>query len=667
MLRRLALLTGVLAACRGEPPPVATDPCGPDLESTAASQLACPSESPPRVPDDAPRFVSLGVSWSRTCGITTDHDVLCWGQHRRPLEPAAPIVPVHVELPAGFQPVKLRLSFDTGCVLGVDRSVACWGSVLGAGRLPDKRVYTITDAERVPDVHDAVALAVAKQSGCVVTEDGGVTCWGGGYGVGALPQRQEVGPMRIRKLKPATDVALSEQIGCAMLRSGSVQCWNGNHDPIDLPVNDAVSLSVEFDAACVAQRSGSVSCWAHLFDAMWHGSTDAPVDGLEDTAIVSGAQEGCAVDRSGNVDCWTSRHRAERVEGLKAKEVAFANGAHSCALDADDHAWCWGANDAGELGAHTPVVFLEAQDVCGLDPATQVVTGSAHTCALLRSGAVSCFGAAYHGQLGADEGVSNAVPVSVAGVHDAIALAAGDNHTCALARDGTVMCWGGNEVGESTGTGVSSRPVAPTPVALPAHAVELVASDRFTCARLVDGRVACWGAIRITAGQIGDSLVVVPGIDDAQAIARSNESYGGVPGTCALRPNGRVTCWGVYSSHDVCKVDERCGPEPRDIGQVPRLRSPVGRPFAGAAAKSCTIDAAGVTCRFPAGQFARTEGVRPFGDATDIIQVDGNEEHVCAVRRSGRVSCWGENAYGQIGTGATGWTSHPVPVAFDPQ
>src|SRR5690606_12325658 len=37
---------------------------------------------------------------------------------------------------------------------------------------------------------------------------------------------------------------------------------------------------------------------------------------------------------------------------------------------------------------------------------------------------------------------------------------------------------------------------------------------------------------------------------------------------------------------------------------------------------------------------------------SDVIAVAAGGEHSCALRQSGRVSCWGQNLYGQLGNGA---------------
>ncbi len=36
--------------------------------------------------------------------------------------------------------------------------------------------------------------------------------------------------------------------------------------------------------------------------------------------------------------------------------------------------------------------------------------------------------------------------------------------------------------------------------------------------------------------------------------------------------------------------------------------------------------------------------------------------HVCALRTNGRIECWGDNSYGQLGNGSQGYSSEPILV-----
>jgi alpha-tubulin suppressor-like RCC1 family protein len=86
---------------------------------------------------------------------------------------------------------------------------------------------------------------------------------------------------------------------------------------------------------------------------------------------------------------------------------------HACALEADGSAWCWGANDAGQLGDGTMVERHQAVAVSGALRFTQIATGQQHTCGLTPDGVVYCWGLNMFGQLGDGTTQSRTVPVMI--------------------------------------------------------------------------------------------------------------------------------------------------------------------------------------------------------------------------------------------------------------
>ena len=68
--------------------------------------------------------------------------------------------------------------------------------------------------------------------------------------------------------------------------------------------------------------------------------------------------------------------------------------------------------------------------------------GYAHACALTGAGAAYCWGLNDAGQLGTGTTTSSATPVPVAGGLKFVTITAGGSHTCALTGAGTAYCWG---------------------------------------------------------------------------------------------------------------------------------------------------------------------------------------------------------------------------------
>ena len=93
-------------------------------------------------------------------------------------------------------------------------------------------------------------------------------------------------------------------------------------------------------------------------------------------------------------------------------------------------------------------------------------------------------------------------------------VAIGFRNTCGI-KDGDLWCWGRNGHGQLGDGTTASTSMASAPVPGLSDVKQLAAGGAHTCARLVDGTVACWGAD--TSGQLGDG---VPLSDYTPALAR---------------------------------------------------------------------------------------------------------------------------------------------------
>ena len=135
-----------------------------------------------------------------------------------------------------------------------------------------------------------------------------------------------------------------------------------------------------------------------------------------------------------------------------------AGGGHTCAFGPDHKAYCWGKNDGGQVGNNsygtffsTPVAVVQGAIPNGVT-LTHISAGGNHTCALDSNHKAYCWGMNAYGQLGINSSGSYRVPAAV--VQGAIPsnvnltyLSAGGTHTCALGSNGQAYCWGDNNNG----------------------------------------------------------------------------------------------------------------------------------------------------------------------------------------------------------------------------
>lgn len=317
----------------------------------------------------------------------------------------------------------------------------------------------------------------------------------------------------------------------------------------------------------------------------------------------------------------------------------------------------------------------------------QFALGGAHSCARLEDGTVRCFGAA--GRLG-DDGVL----MHVAGVLGAEELALGEAHSCARVGGGVVVCWGANLFGQLGDGATQSRSVA-MPVPGIAGATHLAAGAAHSCALLAGGEVKCWG--RNDLGQLGDGKArrpagkrpgepaasvlsapsggatprVVAGLEDARGLALGGRH------ACALRPGGRVACWGEDEGGQLggaspapppAKPGARPPPPPKHAA-VTGLKGAIG--LALGAQFGCALLGDGtVRCWGDNGSGQLGDGTtapRPAPVAvaglSGVTAIALGAEHGCALVEGGAVRCWGKNDRGQLGDGTREPRSSPVSVA----
>jgi alpha-tubulin suppressor-like RCC1 family protein len=311
---------------------------------------------------------------------------------------------------------------------------------------------------------------------------------------------------------------------------GVVQCW-GQNDKEQLG-NGTISQS---DVPVVASLPGAA------------------------TVIGAGATHTCAVVPGTGVECWGNNSRGQLGDGTEVNRssavavavlgsdvIELAGGLeHTCALLAGGSVWCWGRNDAGQLGTGTKVDSLTPLPVLLVGTVTSIAAGDKFTCAAVRGLGVECWGQNSYGQLGDGTKVDHSLPVLVTGISLPVqSLAAGQSHTCASFNDGSLMCWGRNSRGQ-LGNGTTADSL--TPVSALATSVQSVtAGQDFTCATLVSDVVQCWGNIAHRQANNGGSYtdssvpVLVSPLPAGVMEVRSGQSH-----TCSLHMSGALYCWGL--------------------------------------------------------------------------------------------------------------------------
>jgi alpha-tubulin suppressor-like RCC1 family protein len=306
-------------------------------------------------------------------------------------------------------------------------------------------------------------------------------------------------------------------------------------------------------------------------------------------------------------------------------EVAAGCG-HTCATKQDGTVWCWGVNQFGQLGIGTTETHASPVQVTGLGmPAVDITAGCGHTCARTVDGMVWCWGDNRSGQLGGGSVNPQAPsPARVKTLEGGVAMVkAGSDHTCALKQDGTVWCWG-RDVGDgaTSGEGCIEGACDTTPAeitSLGTTVAEVSSGSYHTCARKQDGTLWCWGDNG--CWQLGQGATVqlnIPVPAQVSALGATVAQVGAGRGhTCARKQDGTLWCWGNDE-------DGQLG-----NGETPWEWVPA----------PTQVEALGAT----------------------VIDISIGLDHSCARIEDGTLWCWGNNWYGQIGTGSMEPVD-PLPV-----
>jgi alpha-tubulin suppressor-like RCC1 family protein len=308
------------------------------------------------------------------------------------------------------------------------------------------------------------------------------------------------------------------------------------------------------------------------------------------------------------------------VTALEFAEVSAAVW-HTCALTVNGVAYCWGANQLGQLGDRSRTDRVMPVPVAGSVRFRTVNSGhedpAAHTCALTGAGLPYCWGSNTSGRLGVRSTVT--APALVQGGLRLAVMSPGFRHTCGVTTGDVAYCWGDNTLG-ALGNGTEAESSSPVPVSGQLAFRTISAGGFFTCGVTLDGAAYCWGMNR--SGQLGNGTTdqaAHPSPQRVSAAVTFQSVAVGMGHACGVSTSGEVYCWGANRN---------------------------GELGTGARAASATPVAVSGGLSFR------------------MVSLGG---HTCGVTTNGDAYCWGANASGQLGDGsaigAGGFRAAPVRVA----
>jgi len=653
---------------------------------------------------------SVSVGLNHSCAIASDNQAYCWGYNNYGQlgnnSTTQSNVPVAVNTTGALNGKTIKsisAGWSATCAIASDDQAYCWGydtyGGLGNNSTTRSLVPVAVDTTGVLSGKTIKSISAGQYFACVTASDDQAYCWGyDNYGqLGNNSVVQSLVPVAVDTTgllsgKTVKSISTGYNHTCAIASDDRAYCWGynpygglGNNTSTNSSVPVAVdttgvlsgknikTIAAGYYATCAFTSDDQVSCWGYNgYGQLGNNST-------------AQSRVPVAIDTSG------------AISGKTIKSISF-NWTHVCAAYDDNHVYCWGGDDFGQLGIGSTSIskVAAAVDSSYTPPAilsgltnTAVSSGYYNACSLTSGGQVYCWGYNTLGQVGNNTTDNSYVPSAVytAGALSGKtikSISTGWANNCAIASDDQVYCWGDGfygALGNNT-TVLSKVPVATdTTGVLSGKTIKSVSTGYYaTCVIASDDLAYCWGYN--TNGGLGNNSTTqskVPVAVDTTGVLSGKTIKSISVGqyyTCAIASDDLAYCWGNNSNGQLGNNSTTQSLVPVAVNTAGVLSGKTMKSISTGYNHTCAIASDdqvycwGYDLYGQLGNNSTTQSTVPVAVTTTgafsgktVKSIFNSYYSTCAVASDNQVYCWGNNTYGQLGNNST--TQSKVPVAVD--
>lgn len=679
------MLAGCINASQTNPDNPTTTP------ETSTTDTANTSFEPEARTIPAIGFKVLSSKASHACLIKNSNDGLsCWGANESSQLGAAHTIDSSTfgEPARDRDWIDISAGYDHTCGIE-DRAVedpsnpasdlhfqrlVCWGNN-AVGQIGNGTTITQASQFDIQETFEWVYASAGNQHSCAIREEGTLWCWGDNSNsqLGNIITTEFTLPSQVGIDNDWYRVEASNQFTCgiktiATENEGEIVCWGLNNN-YQLGTGDTTTRVLATPISAINTPNTS---WKQL---------------------TSGSEHSCALkSTNGAIYCWGDNTYGQIGDGSIApstvpKQINNSNtGAitswkdvsagqhHTCAIANSNDLYCWGNNDAGQLGINSTAHQATPVKIEHTTGWQDVESGGSHTCAVDETLDIYCWGLNVRGQLANGANIDTNQPTLYNNSPDWVYISSGRLHSCGLRGDPAepshkLYCGGINDYGQ-LGLGSTANQSQPIQVeakdgsATISNWTNVSVGEDHTCAIGVNGSARplfCWG--KNNHGQLSNDVELdnITSHWSPTKVAVNTDNWtdvvAGPNNSCGLKGSGELWCWGDNSTGQRGNGTSGSATHfsPRQITGDWISVAVAG--YAPEGGHICAIKANGeLWCWGDNSLLQLGRGDTPgdttlpaqIGSETDWQSIQAGEKHTCALKSNSQLFCWGDNSLGQI-------------------